>query len=139
MKNLILLSAVLFIGTGCSWFKSASVQAALQNLAAGGCAAETNAIKSSSQKIAEVLQCANVAAIQDDVTRFVGNLNICKLVAPKGVQAQGPVANLICPVAAAAAVGFATQAVPAGWGCTVSVAADKVQQALIAACELAPI
>ena len=140
MKFLVLAFSV-FVFTGCSWFQSASVKAALQNVALGGCQAETNAIGAAAQKIAVVFQCANVAAIQADVTKFIGNLNVCNLVAPAAqgsVQMKGAIANMLCPLVSSAAIGFATQSIPASWGCTASVAADQVKAALISACELIP-
>ncbi len=141
--KLVLAIGVLFMATGCSWFKSASVQAVIKNIELGGCTMETNAITAAAQSISNTLQCANVAAVQADLTKAIGNLNICKIVAqatatPGSVQMKGLIANLICPLASSAVVGFATQAVPAGWGCTVSTAADQVKGALTAACELIP-
>jgi hypothetical protein len=142
MKNVLLIGVVALLCSSCSWIKSASVQAVLQNVALQGCAAETNAIASAAKSISSTLQCANVAAVQSSITAIVGNLNVCKLVsaAPSGnVQAQGVIANMICPLVASGMVGGLTMIIPPAWGCTATVAAGQVQAALVQACELAPI
>ncbi len=139
--KIVLSAMILVLCGGCSWFQSASVQSVLQNVALGGCVAETNAIAAAAKSISSTLQCANVAAVQADLTKVVGNLNLCKLVsvAPAGsVQLKGVMANMLCPLVASGVVGGATMLIPPAWGCVASTAASSVQANLISACELIP-
>ena len=140
MKGLA-LGLVCLTMSGCGWFQSASVQAALKNAEVSVCNQETAALTSISQSIAKTLTCSNVAQIQTDLTAVLGNVNVCKwLPAPStGLKLTGPIANLFCPIASSAAVGFLTQSIPSKWGCTATAEASAMQAALTSICETIPL
>ena len=134
-------AAMLTLG-GCSWFKSASVQASLTNAEVAICADETKAIAALAKSIATTLTCSNVPAIQTSLTAALGNVNVCAWVPASAspavkFHAMGAVGNLVCPIASSAAVGFMTNTIPTAWGCTAVAEANAMQSALTSICEAA--
>jgi hypothetical protein len=135
--KLAFLILTAFSFTGCSWFKSASVQAALQSVVVTGCNEQTAILKGLSGSVANSLNCTAPDEIQKSLTSAMGNVNLCKYVPQPqaGMPMKGIVGNIVCPIAVSTAIGFMTSAIPKEWGCTVTGAADKVQVALTAICE----
>ncbi len=132
--TLIILSLSL---SSCAWFKSASVQAALNSIVTAGCGEQTKALTGLSQSIGKTLNCSHPDAIQASLTTALGNVNLCKYVTKPAVGVQGVVGNLVCPIAVSTAIGFMTSAIPTEWGCTVSADAGGVNTTLTQICEAA--
>ncbi len=138
MGKVILGFVLMLTMSGCSWFKSASVQASLNSVVAAGCNEQTKALTGLSAGIAKSLNCAKPEAISASLTAALGNVNLCKYaVTPGGIVAKGIVGNIVCPVAVSTAIGFLTAAIPPEWECTVSADAGGVASALTSICEAA--
>lgn len=120
MRSIILsLFAALFLSS-CSLFNP-------------GCLIQQQAGSLVSGVIVAQLQCSNVSQVQSDVNAAVAKLGLC----PSG--AQGPIADSVCPVVTALAVGFlANNVVPAAWGCSAANAKAALSNAVLMACEKLP-
>jgi hypothetical protein len=113
-----------------------------------GCQLACEAEKVVSGKLAGVIamtaNCSNVAAIQVDVQSAIDVVKLCvakdknaehckKLAAnPK----QGPIANVVCPLAATALVAVAGSQIPAAWQC--QVLGSPLQSVVQTACLALP-
>ncbi len=137
MKNVMLIIVLLSLAlplSGCGWFKSASVQAAIKAVAHDSCVAEMKVFSATANKIAVALNCTNPQVILADLTAKLSFIDVCKF-APKGMVAQGVVGNIACPIVSAAIVGYAAAQVPVEWGCTVTAEASAVRDALTQVCQ----
>jgi len=111
MKVLAIFTAVLFgITVGCT----------KKNL----CDTGKKGIDAAAAGIAATLECTNVEQIKADLQAPFVEAKICD------ETAQGPIADIVCPLAAKTVVNYAASQVPASWGCNPekvkTLATDKV-------------
>jgi hypothetical protein len=109
-----------------------------------GCAVESSLNTAFAASIATVLSCSNQAAISASIANKLSAINICstasvqsqvKELKGKG-KMKGIVGDLVCPIGIDAINSIVNGAVPAAWGCSVSVS-DGVSAALATACAAA--
>ena len=141
MKSIVMIIACLFT-FGCT--KSTGTMSPIQ---AAGCDVETAILGGASTAIATALSCTNTSAVQASLTTALGNANLCTApgvaaISTSSLKAQklkslGVIGNLACPIAINTIVGFLSNTVPTGWGCSTTATASALEAALTAACEAA--
>lgn len=110
MKVLAIIAVVLLGVFGCT----------KKNL----CDSGKKGIEAAAAGIAATLECTNVDQIKADLQAPLLDAKICE------ESAQGPIADIVCPLAAKTIVSYAASQIPPGWGCNPekvkTFATDKV-------------
>ena len=101
------------------------------------CANETVLTGGLANGIATALSCTNVAQIQIDVVNTLAAANICTASEPVHTLG-GPIALVVCPLVAQAAVSVLGAKVPVTWSCNPVLAEQGVATVVTAACNLLP-
>ena len=99
-----------------------------------GCTVEKIVVTKLSGVVANSLQCKNLAAIETDMKKFVGKVNLCK----EDKDKEGPIALFVCPLVAEAAVLYLGSKIPQQWDCNPVNASKGVYMAVLTACNLLP-
>lgn len=111
MKILAIITAILFV------FLSGCEKKGLCDLGKKG-------IEAAASGIATTLECTNVDQIKADLLAPFVEAKVCES------TAQGPIADIVCPLAAKTVVNYAASKIPEKWGCNPEkvkvLAADQV-------------
>lgn len=75
------------------------------------CDAGKKGIDAAAAGIATALECSNVDQIKVDLQAPLLDAKICE------ETAQGPIADIVCPLAAKTVVNYAASQIPEKWGC----------------------
>lgn len=145
MKKLLAVAfACPFFFFGCT--KSNSSLTPIQQV---GCDIETAVSSSFAGGVAAALSCSNLSVIQADLQKAFGNANLCQGPVASATTAQlksakaqlvhkmGAIGNIACPIAVPTALGFLSNSIPSGWGCSASASASALSSTLITLCEAA--
>ena len=81
-----------------------------------------------SSAVAKALECSNAEQIQADILSSLGKANLCEQ------TTQGPVGDILCPIAVQQVTALIGSKVPVSWGCKLSDT-SSVSQTLLAACK----
>lgn len=107
------------------------------------CAVQDSVVSIVSGAVTSELACKNLDAVKADIAVQVGKLNLCKpaaaapaapAITAQAVTAQGAVGNVICAPVIDVLMGGVLSTIPATWGCTGGLPADKLKAAALAAC-----
>lgn len=130
-----------------------------------GCDVESAITGAAGSAIASAISCSNQAQVASDIQNALGNVNLCNAgVAVASLASDGPkwtkigdvskqdidaaksskklspmgvIGNVACPIVVNTLLGFATNSIPASWGCSASTSASSLGQTIVSACELA--
>lgn len=164
MKFYVALLLGLFVfATACT---KSSTPGSLNPIQQVGCDVESAITSAAGTAIAAAISCSNQSQIATDVQNALGNVNLCnaglqsaslaalskpawlkvgdiskqdidKAKASKGLAPMGVVGNIACPIVVNTLLGFATNSIPASWGCSASTSASGLGQIIVSACEAA--
>jgi len=101
-----------------------------------GCAVEKTVVSTVAPLVSSQLQCSNPAAVQADISTWVGKIGICqKLENNQG----GVIGSQVCTWVATAIVDQLTQsAIPAAWGCKATNVTGALNSVISMACAKIP-
>ena len=99
-----------------------------------GCLLEEKVAFSVSGAISTQLQCKNSDQVHKDITAALSKLALCKK-----PQQTGAVADFVCPMVSQWAVEqMKGIVIPGSWGCSATIAKDKLSSLITEACRKAP-
>jgi hypothetical protein len=105
------------------------------------CSVESSVAGALAGGVASALSCTNTAQIKSDILGALSKANLCSTsTAAKALTAsplQGPVGDLVCPLAVGAAIGLLSNKVPASWGCAPGASTAGLATTLTSLCEAA--
>jgi hypothetical protein len=145
---IFLISAMALLGGCTSSTTTTTSGGSMSPIQAAGCDVETAILGGAAQAVATALNCSSVTYVQASLTTALGNANLCAnatvsstkaeaLKAKSVMKPMGIVGNLACPVAVNTIMGFLSNSIPPGWGCSATANASALSAALTAACESA--
>jgi hypothetical protein len=95
-----------------------------------GCAVAKTASSLVAAQVSTTLSCKNLDAVKEDIDAQISKTKICDQ-----NTAQGPVGEMVCPMAVSAVMGGALKAIPAKWECSGGMPAEKLQELLLTQCK----
>jgi len=93
------------------------------------CDAGKKGIDAAAAGIAAALECTNVDQIKADLQAPLLEAKICE------ETAQGPIADIVCPLAAKTVVNYAASQVPEKWGCNPEKVKTLVAEKVVESCK----
>ena len=156
--------AIIIAFFGMAACTKSSTPGSVTPIQSAGCAVESAITGAAATTIAAAISCSNQTQIATDIQNALGNVNLCsagiaapaqlagpkwskvgdvskqdidKAKASKGLAPMGVVGNIACPIVVNTLLGFATNSIPASWGCSASTSASSLGQVIVSACEAA--
>ena len=126
MKNLLFVYSIVFALTLFSMIGCSSIKP--------GCIAEEKIVDVGTSGFVVGLECDEPDAVRADVKAWVDSIGLCK-----EVKQTGPIADVVCPIAAKALVEKLGSLPPAHWKCKATNAKAKAQMLIETSCKLIPV